>query len=77
LSWLIGYFAFISPGGLGVREGVMLLMLSGIVDVRTALIFPILSRLMYLISEALLGLTAFSFGVKYGVFASKKNTEVE
>jgi hypothetical protein len=77
LSWLIGYFAFISPGGLGVREGVMLLMLSGIVDVRTALIFPILSRLMYLISEALLGLTAFSFGVKYAVFASKKTTKVE
>lgn len=74
LSWLIGYFAIIFPGGLGVREGVMLLMLTGIVHVRTALIFPVLSRFMYLISEALLGVTALTLGIKYNVFSSRKTT---
>ncbi len=72
LSWLIGYFAVISPGGLGIREGMMLLMLKNIVNPQTALIFPVLSRFMYLISEALLGLLALSIGTKYRVFSAKK-----
>ncbi len=74
LSWLIGYFAVITPGGLGVREGVMLLMLNNVVNVQIALIFPLLSRLMYLVAEALLGLMALSLGIKFNVFSSKKTT---
>lgn len=76
LSWVVGYLAIITPGGLGIREGVMLLMLNNVVNIQTALIFPILSRIMYLIAEALLGLMALLFGIKYGVFSSKK-TSVE
>jgi hypothetical protein len=72
ISWLIGYFAIISPGGLGIREGMMLLMLNNIVNIQTALIFPILSRFMYLLAEALLGITAFWVGIKYKVFSSRK-----
>ncbi len=74
ISWLIGSLAIISPGGLGIREGTMLLMLNKIVNVQTALIFPILSRIMYLVAEALLGLTAFALGIKYKVFSSRKTT---
>ncbi|MGC2064368.1 MAG: lysylphosphatidylglycerol synthase domain-containing protein [Thermodesulfovibrionales bacterium] len=72
LSWFVGYFAIISPGGLGVREGFMLFMLNNITGPQTALIFPVLSRFMYLISEALLGLAALSIGMKYKVFSGKK-----
>ncbi|MCL5022529.1 MAG: flippase-like domain-containing protein [Nitrospirae bacterium] len=72
LSWMAGYFAVVSPGGLGIREGLMLLMLNNIVSVQTALLFPILSRFMYLIAEALLGLAALVFGIKYKVFVSEK-----
>jgi uncharacterized membrane protein YbhN (UPF0104 family) len=72
LSWVAGYLAVITPGGLGVREGTMLVMLLNVVDNRTALIFPIVSRFMYLISEALLGLTALFIGMKYKVFSSKQ-----
>ena len=72
LSWLVGYLTVISPGGLGIREGMMLLMLNNVVSAQTALIFPILSRAMYLIAEAILGVTALSLGVKYNVFSSKK-----
>lgn len=74
ISWLIGYFAIISPGGLGIREGIMLLMLNNIVNIQTALIFPVLSRFMYLLSEALLGLAALALGVKYKVFSSRDTT---
>lgn len=74
LSWVVGYIAVISPGGLGIREGIMLLMLNNVVTVQTALLFPILSRLMYLIAEALLGLTALLLGFRYNMFSAKKTT---
>jgi hypothetical protein len=74
ISWFIGSLAIISPGGLGIREGIMLLMLNNTVNVQTALIFPILSRIMYLLAEALLGLTALALGIKYKVFSSRKTT---
>lgn len=73
LSWVVGYLAIITPGGFGVREGMMLVMLNNVVSAQTALIFPILSRLIYLIAEALLGLAALLLGVKYSVFSSKKS----
>jgi uncharacterized membrane protein YbhN (UPF0104 family) len=74
LSWIVGYFAVIVPAGLGVREGMMLLMLSDIVSPQMALIFPILSRVMYLIAEALLGLIALFLGIKYKVFSSRERS---
>jgi len=73
LSWLIGYFAVLSPGGLGVREGFMLLMLNGVVNTATALIFPVISRLMYLLAEGLLGIAAMMFGIRHNVFSSGKS----
>jgi uncharacterized membrane protein YbhN (UPF0104 family) len=72
LAWVAGYFVVIAPGGLGIREGVMLVMLNNIVSVETALIFPLVSRVMYLIAEALLGLTALFLGMKYNIFSSKE-----
>lgn len=72
LSWVVGYVSIITPGGLGIREGMMLLMLNNIVSIQTALIFPILSRILYLIAEAVLGLMALLCGIKYKVFSSEK-----
>ena len=76
LSWMVGYLVVVSPGGLGVREGMMLLMLNGVVNTQAALIFPILSRLMYLISEALLGLAAFLLGIRHNIFSTKKTSGI-
>ena len=72
LSWLIGYFAVLSPGGLGIREGFMLLMLNGVVNTATSLIFPVISRLMYLIAEGCMGIAAMLFGIRHDVFSSGK-----
>jgi len=73
LSWLIGYFAVFSPGGLGIREGFMLLMLNGVTNTATALIFPVISRLMYLIAEGFLGIAAILFGFRHDVFSSGRS----
>jgi len=72
LSWVAGYLA-ITPAGLGVREGMMLVMLKPAVAMQTALLLPILFRLMILLSEALLGVMALFLGIKCNVFSFGKS----
>lgn len=76
LSWLAGYLAVVSPGGLGVREGMMLLMLKPVLAVQTALLLPILSRVILLLSEAFLGLLALALGLRHDVFSVRNNDGV-
>jgi hypothetical protein len=73
LGWAAGYLAVFTPGGLGVREGVMLLMFNGVLDVQTALLFPVLSRLMSLSAELILGLVALLVGLRRGTFRKKSS----
>lgn len=70
LSWVAGYAALFAPGGLGVREGVMLLMLKPLLALKTAVLLPILSRVLVLLSEALLGVVALVLGVRGRVFTA-------
>jgi hypothetical protein len=74
-SWAIGYIAVFTPGGLGVRESIMFLMLNNIVSAKTSLILPIASRILSLISELVLGLLGIIFGMKYKIFSGKSNRE--
>lgn len=48
---LVGYLSFITPMGLGVREGVVTVGLSSIVSVSTAGFLSIFSRIILIISE--------------------------
>jgi len=48
---LVGYLSFITPMGLGVREGVVTIGLSSIVSVSTAGFLSIFSRIIMIISE--------------------------
>lgn len=68
VSLVLGYVAFFSPGGLGVREGTMLVMLRQFSNVEIALILPIAMRLIYIIIELLLGIIGILAGMKYGYF---------
>jgi glycosyltransferase 2 family protein len=68
VSWIIGYIAIFTPGGLGVREGIMFLMLKQFSNVNTALILPIAMRLIYIFMELLLGIVGILVGMKYGYF---------
>jgi len=55
LSDTIGFFAFVVPGGLGVREGVMYAMLKSAVDIQTCFILPVAFRLVTMMCDLLLG----------------------
>ena len=45
VSWLIGVVTLFAPGGIGVREGVLGLLLSKVLPLGTALLVAVLSRL--------------------------------
>lgn len=59
LAYLAGYLAFFTAGGLGVREGVMLAILSAFLPPYAAAIVPIAARLLTLTYEGLWFLAAW------------------
>ena len=69
LSWLIGYLSLVTPGGLGIREGVMYLMLSHIVNAQISLLITIATRFLHLLVELMLGLISFLLAIKFRVFS--------
>lgn len=58
-SWLVGYLIFVSPMGLGVREGVIVFSLTLFSPLSVVTLVAILSRIGILLAEVL-SLTAFS-----------------
>jgi len=53
LSWMLGFLILIAPGGLGVREGSMMIFLKNILPVGLASLLAILSRIWLIIHELL------------------------
>jgi len=68
-SWALGYISFLTPGGLGIREGVMVLFLYSYLPNSIAILVPIIMRLLTILAE--LFLAAISSKIKL----SKKNKE--
>jgi uncharacterized membrane protein YbhN (UPF0104 family) len=50
-GWLLGFFAFFAPAGLGVREGGMAAMLAPFMPVDAAFVGVVLWRLVQVITE--------------------------
>ena len=71
VSWIIGYIAIFTPGGLGIREGIMFVMLKQFSNIQTALILPIATRLIYVIIELFLGIIGILVGMKYDYFSKE------
>lgn len=69
---MIGFIVLIAPGGLGVREGIMLALLGVLGDKSIALILPIGTRIEGMISDLLLGGVGFVFLKKYYSGKEKK-----
>ncbi len=59
LAYLAGYLAFFAAGGLGVREGVMLALLSAYLPLYAAATVPIAARILTLTYEGLWFLVAW------------------
>jgi hypothetical protein len=55
---VVGFLAFLVPGGLGVREGTMYVMLGGASTGSLALILPVVSRMVSMIADIGLGAVA-------------------
>ena len=50
-SYLAGFLALIAPGGLGVREGLFILMLQGTLGIGAATALALASRVLLTITE--------------------------
>lgn len=61
LAWSIGFLSIITPSGLGVREGVLSLLLTSVLPPATATLVALLSRLWTLSAELIL--TGMAFGL--------------
>ena len=59
ISDVIGFLVIVVPGGLGVREGVMYLMLAGISIPAVSLILPIATRIVSMLVDLFLGAIGF------------------
>ena len=57
-AYNLGYIAIISPGGLGVREGVMTLLLAGSLGQPVAASIALIHRVLITIAEAVMSLLA-------------------
>jgi len=55
-SWLVGFLSLLTPGGIGVREGIMLLLLQKAgIQSQPAIYIAILSRIWMTIPELIMG----------------------
>jgi hypothetical protein len=52
-SWLVGFLALVAPGGLGVREVSLMLMLKPLLPPPWPAIFPLISRLTWVVADVL------------------------
>ena len=62
VAWSIGFLSVITPSGLGVREGVLSLLLTTVLPPATATLVALLARLWTLAAELLLG------GIAFGIY---------
>jgi len=53
LAWTVGFVVFVAPAGLGVRESILSLLLSTILPVSQAVSIALLSRLAWIVIEAI------------------------
>ena len=56
ISWSIGLLSFITPGGIGVREGIMTTLLIPYLPLTIAVAAPLLFRIYSIITEIILSL---------------------
>jgi uncharacterized membrane protein YbhN (UPF0104 family) len=68
LAWLAGFVAVFVPGGLGIREAGMVLVLEPIIGSASAILIAILARVINLAVDALL----FMFALIWKKNLSKK-----
>lgn len=75
LSWVIGFITPGAPGGLGVREAVMVAVLSGSMEKPDILALAVIFRLATIIAEVLLFITTLFMPAGRGIEPAETNNE--
>ena len=58
-AWIIGFLSFLTPGGLGIREGLLGLLLANYILIQQATLAALLCRVWGLSAEGILAGIAF------------------
>ena len=58
-AWIVGFLSFLTPGGLGIREGLLGVLLANYMPVPQATLVALVCRVWMLSAEMLLALIAF------------------
>lgn len=61
IAWFIGFVSFIAPGGLGVRDGLLIYFLMFLIPEPIAIIVALTSRVIHSIIEGLYALVSLKF----------------
>ena len=64
ISWLAGYYTFISPSGLGVQEGVLVYLLSFFFPVPISIVVALALRLWIILGDIILFLLAIALTMR-------------
>lgn len=64
LTWVVGYLMIFAPGGIGVREGMLVLILSEFLPSEIALVIAILQRIWFIFIETLNTIIALNIRAK-------------
>lgn len=51
LAWVVGLVVVIAPAGVGAREGALVLLLAGVLDVPDALVVALVSRVIFMVAD--------------------------
>ena len=63
ISWLVGYYAFLSPGGLGIQEGIQVYLLTFFFPAPISIVIALTSRLWLTIGDVLIFLLALALTI--------------
>lgn len=76
ISWVLGFLSFLTPGGLGVREGVLTWLLTPYMPVSIAIVVALISRLIWVGTEILAaGITYFWRPLPQKISGDEKSTK--
>jgi hypothetical protein len=74
VSWLIGFLSIITPGGLGIREGVLILLLHPVMDDTTLMLLAVVARLTWTFAELGISSITLLLPVNFIITAGRNNT---
>ena len=64
LCWVVGYIILLTPGGIGVREGMLVITLGEFLTPEVALVVAILQRIWFILVEGINVLISFAIQAK-------------